>query len=173
MSLDPSQIEVGRVGKPVGLRGRFLVWLNDPSSTVVDDNEALLIAGRPYTVTYAQPRSDCWEIGVEGVTSREDAEKLTHKLISVPREKLAADEFYVEDLRGMAVQDASGRSFGRVLEITWAGPRAMLEVGVSAKDAVLVPVDGPFILRVEAGTVVVDSSFLLLADSEDTSGDAD
>lgn len=151
-------IEVGKIGKPVGLHGHVLVWLNDPESDVLSTQEQLWVGDGFMTIELVRPKPDAWEVGFAEVTTREGAEALTHLVVSAPREELGEGEFYVEDLRGRRVVDEQGVAHGTVLEIVWAGARALLEVGVSSASAALVPVDGPFIVSVTDKQVVVSST---------------
>lgn len=151
-------IEIGKIGKPVGLQGHVLVWLNDPDSDVLSISEQLWVGDGFLTIELVRPKPGSWEVGFAEVTSREGAEALTHLVVSAPREELDDGEFYVEDLRGLPVVDEQGVAHGTVLEIVWAGARALLEVGVSSASAALVPVDGPFIVKVTDQQVVVSSS---------------
>lgn len=145
-------IEVGKIGKPVGLKGNVLLWLNDPSSDVLEHHDKLWVGDRWLTVEVVRPKADAWEVGFAEIAHRDGAVALTHAVVSVPRAALSEDEFYVEDLRGRRVIDENGVERGVVSDIVWAGPRAMLEV--SGK---LVPVDGPFIVRVAPDVVTISA----------------
>ena len=153
----PDLLEVGRIGKPVGLKGYVLVWLNDPSSEVLEQHDRLWVGDRFLTIELVRPKPDAWEVGFAEITSRDQAAALTHAIVSVPRELLPADEFYVEDLRGRRVVDENGTDRGVVREIVWAGSRAMLEVGSPGAGTALVPVDGPFILKVTPDLVTISA----------------
>ncbi|MEL6374439.1 MAG: ribosome maturation factor RimM [Pseudomonadota bacterium] len=98
---------------------------------------------------------------IEGVGDRDAALALRGMKLFVPRERLPApaeDEFYIEDLRGMAVLSPEGSPLGRVHAVHNFGAGDLIEVAVDgARDTVLIPftkADVP-VLDLTAGHIVV------------------
>lgn len=70
-------------------------------------------------------------VKVEGIEDRDAALALRGMRLYVPRARLPepeADEFYHEDLIGLAVQDAEGRPIGRVAAVFNFGAGDILEI---------------------------------------------
>jgi 16S rRNA processing protein RimM len=68
---------------------------------------------------------------VAGVDNRDAAEALRGKRLYVPRARLpepGEDEFYHEDLVGLAAKDGTGRTVGRVLAVLNFGASDILEI---------------------------------------------
>lgn len=76
------------------------------------------------------------------IASREDAEALAGTRIYVDREKLpppADDEFYLDDLVGLAAVDDGGRSLGRIAAFYDFGAGDVLEIEASDGSRTMVP----------------------------------
>lgn len=78
----------------------------------------------------------------EGVTDRDAAEALRGTDLYVPRSALPApdeDEFYYDDLTGLAVEDEGGRRIGRVRGVQDYGAGDVLEILLDGGGSVAVP----------------------------------
>ena len=145
----PERLEVGRIGKPHGLRGDVTVML------VTDRPERTELGARLYTddrelvIEAARPQRDGWVIHFEGVDDRDAAEALRGGLLSAdPLE--SGDDPWVHDLIGCEVRDVSGRVIGTV-ETVETNPAHDLLV---LDDGALVPT--VFVVEHCPGHVVVD-----------------
>ena len=79
---------------------------------------------------------------VPGVTDRDAAEALRGQSLYVPRERLPAtdeDEYYHEDLVGLAARDAEGRELGKVVAVLNYGAGDILEIATGDGRSELVP----------------------------------
>lgn len=77
-----------------------------------------------------------------GVTTREAAEALRGTRLYVPRSRLPAteeDEFYHEDLVGLAAWDPAGRELGRVVAVLNFGAGDVLEIATPEGQSELLP----------------------------------
>jgi 16S rRNA processing protein RimM len=83
---------------------------------------------------------------IEGIADRNAAEALKGRRLYAPREALPAieaeDEFYASDLIGLAVEDASGKSYGKVADLLDYGAGPMLAIAGSESDFDLPFADG-------------------------------
>lgn len=78
----------------------------------------------------------------EGIGDRDAAEALRGTKLYVPRERLpepGPDEFYHEDLVGLAAEDPEGKPLGRVLAVHNYGASDLLEIEDAAGGRRLVP----------------------------------
>ena len=70
---------------------------------------------------------------IDGIADRNAAEALKGRRLYAPREALPAieaeDEFYASDLIGLAVEDESGKSYGKVADVQDHGAGPMLAIG--------------------------------------------
>ncbi|MEX0663866.1 MAG: ribosome maturation factor RimM [Acidimicrobiia bacterium] len=145
----PERLEVGRIGRPRGLRGDVTVML------VTDRNERMepgahLFAG-DYTIVVESSRRHRagWVVHFAGVDDLAGAEALRGLVLSA--EPLdAGDDPWVHDLIGCEVRDTAGRALGTVtaVEANPAHDLLVLEGGA------LIPM--PFVVEHTPGLVVID-----------------
>lgn len=151
---------VGVIGRPHGVRGLVHVtsYTEDPAALArygpLEDQK-----GERYRLAWAREGiARLAVIGAEGeraVRDRDEAAKLTNRLLYVRREVLPApekDEFYLVDLIGLVAFDGEGREIGRVSAVHDYGAGASLEIG-----ALLVPFTRDAVPEVDlaGGRVVV------------------
>src|SRR5690606_16115162 len=97
---------------------------------------------------------------IPGVTDRDAAEALRGVRLFVPRDRLpppGPDEFYNEDLIGLAAETVDGTVLGTVLSVQDFGAGAMLEVALAGGRTVLVPFTRDIVPVVDpaAGRIVI------------------
>jgi 16S rRNA processing protein RimM len=119
-----SDVTVGRVGRPHGLNGAFVVEeaSSEPErfevgATVAVDGEAAVIVERK-------------QAGGRLVV-RFDREVRRGQLLTVPRASLSElpeDEYYVADLVGLEVTEEGGRPLGRVAQVVPGVANDVLEL---------------------------------------------
>jgi 16S rRNA processing protein RimM len=143
------QLEVGRIGKPHGLRGEVYVDLWSDESRLAAGSVLATDRG-PVTVARSRPQQDRHLVTFEGVADRSGAEALRGLVLRAePLER--PDTLWVHELVGATVVSTDGRELGVVgaLEANPASDLLVLEGGG------LVPLR--FVVSHEPGTrVVVD-----------------
>jgi 16S rRNA processing protein RimM len=98
---------------------------------------------------------------IPGLDSREAADALRGQLLYVPRSLLPEpedeEEFYHEDLVGLAAFDPGGEALGRVVAVHNFGAGDLLEVRAPGAESVMVPFTREAVpeVDVKAGRVVV------------------
>ena len=117
-------VTVGRVGKPHGLDGSFLVEdaSAEPDRFAIDTE--LLVAGEPAKVVASKRARGRPVIRLDRRVPRGAA-------LQVPRSSLAPpgeDEFYVVDLIGLLVEDETGASVGTVTDVAPGVANDVLEL---------------------------------------------
>lgn len=148
-------LEVGRCGKPHGVRGRTTVRLSSDRLERLAPG-ARLWAGEWLEVVSSSPvpGSDRWVVGFAGFDDRTDAERLVNRTIWA--EPLDDDEaVWVHQVIGAEVRDVHGVAHGRCLSVIANPANDLLELDSGA----LIPVT--FVTSVTsddgiAFTVVVD-----------------
>jgi 16S rRNA processing protein RimM len=146
-------VPVGRVGRPHGLDGSFVVEDASEDPARFAEGAELLVDGEPAVVAASKRAGGRPVIRLDRSVARGAA-------LAVPRDALPPAEegsWYAFELVGLAVVEESGRTLGRV---------ARVDPGVA--NDVLVLEDGtllPFVdacvgdVDVAAGTIVVASGF--------------
>ena len=159
----PARLEIGRIGRPHGLRGEVTVTLlsDRPERTAV--GAPLYANDVAVIVETARRHRDGWLIRFAGVTDREGAEALRGAVLSGDPLEMDSHEgaepgatsadaevWWVHELVGCAVSDREGRTYGRVAAIQANPAHDLLVLDGGA----LVPL--PFVVERGEGRVVID-----------------
>jgi 16S rRNA processing protein RimM len=153
---------VAQIGAPHGVRGAFHLrtFTEDPANvtaygTLCDEHGRSLFDLRLVGATKAGPIATA-----PGITDRNAAEALRGQSLWVPRERLPAtdeDEYYHEDLVGLAARDQDGRELGKVVAVLNFGAGDILEIDRGDGRSELVPFTRASVPAVDlaAGTLQV------------------
>ena len=160
-------VVMGRVGGAYGVRGMVrIVPLSEDPLALVDQRQWWIqprVGGdwQPRAASGARAHGNALVVSLDGVASREDAERLRGAMVGVPRAALPAlrtDEMYWADLEGLGVVNREGIELGRVAGLMDNGAHAILRVRPNAGPERLIPwvaahIDG---IDVAAGRIDVD-----------------
>lgn len=151
MSGDPGWVVVGRVGRPHGLDGSFVV--EHPSERLVR-GLTVWVAGEPAEVVAAK------RVGGNRLALRLDRPVERGAALELPRAELPeleAGSYYVFQLVGLEVVEEGGRPLGRVREVSPYPANDVLEL----ESGVLLPLVEDCIRSVDldAGRIVVAPGF--------------
>lgn len=148
-------VVVGRVGRPHGVDGAFVVEdaSDDPSRFAL--GATVLVGGKPASVELAR------RVGKGRVAIRLSRPAERGAELSVPRSALPALEpgsFYVSDLVGLDVVEEGGRQIGRVTDVIPAPANDVLELD----SGLLLPLVEACVVEVDiaAGCVLVSRGFV-------------
>jgi 16S rRNA processing protein RimM len=157
-----ARVLLGAILGAHGVRGRARVksFAADPKSIAAYGPLEDKTGARRFRVTVTGGVDDQLIVAIEGVSTREDAERLKGTELYVPRDALpptADDEFYHADLVGLEVRLRDGTRFGRVLAVREFGAGDSLEIACADGD-VLVPFTRRAVPKVNiaAGYLVLD-----------------
>nr|WP_188912160.1 ribosome maturation factor RimM [Salinarimonas ramus] len=161
----PDGVRVGEFGRAHGVRGEVRVksFTQDPL-TLGRLGPLVAADGRRIVVTDVRraPGSapDMLVARIEGVSDRNAAEALTRLALYAPREALGAavdpDEWLVEDLIGLAVRDAAGTDFGRIVAVPDYGAGDLLEIAPpGSRTSVYLPFTKAFVPAVDVAAGIV------------------
>jgi len=149
----PERVAVGRVGKPHGIKGAFVVEhaSEDPARFAV--GSILYVDGERVTVVESKRAGGRPVLRVDGEPARGAA-------IEVDRDALPAagrDEYYVFQLVGLDVERADGVRLGRVTGVEPGVANDVLELD----SGLLLPLVAACVREVNlnAGTIVVEPGF--------------
>jgi 16S rRNA processing protein RimM len=157
------QVCIARIGAAHGVRGAVKLW------TFTEDPFAVLDYGplstkdgtRQFEVSNAREAKDHLVATLQGVTTRNDAEKLNGVELYVSREKLppAEDgEYYHVDLIDLAADSMDGAPVGRVVAIHNFGAGDVIEIAPPKGATLLLPFTDAVVPTVDiaGGRVVID-----------------
>jgi 16S rRNA processing protein RimM len=151
--LPSSDVRIGRVGKPHGLDGSFVVEdaSDDPARFAVD--AVVRVDGEPARVVTSKRAGGRPVIRLDRPVAR-------GSWLSLPAEELpppGEDSFYVFQLVGMEVVEEGGRALGRVADVLPGVANDVLELD----SGVALPMHEECVRDVDlaAGTIVVARGF--------------
>ncbi len=125
-----SWIGIGRVAAPHGVRGELRVKIEtDFPERFEAGNELTLLSGpqgspRTYRVLGSREHKGMMLLQLQGVETRDDADKLRGVEIVVPRHEvkpLPEGSYYIFDLIGLDVFDTQGSPLGKLAEVLHPG----------------------------------------------------
>lgn len=169
-----SFVVLAALGRPHGINGELRAKAFSDSDLLFESGalELRLIDGQRRAVVIRGAHTGgkgVLVLRLEGVETREQAEALRGAEIGLDRSQLPAldeDEFYLRDLPGMPVVDASGRELGTVSEVI-SYPTVDCAVMRGTAGRVEIPLVAPWLLDVdlEERRLVVSDLTDLVADN--------
>jgi 16S rRNA processing protein RimM len=137
-------LEIGRIGRPHGVRGDVFVHLTTTREERVVVGTELWGRDRWMTITTSNRSNDRWRVHFEGCDDRNAAEALTGTtLFAEPIDD--PDEVWIHDLIGASVVEADGTDRGTCVAVIDNPASDLLELESGA----LVP--ATFIVSIRAG----------------------
>ncbi|HXY57357.1 MAG TPA: ribosome maturation factor RimM [Methylocystis sp.] len=141
----PGLVLLGRFGAPHGLAGEIRVqsFTADPKAIVGYGPLTDRAAGQSFALSRVRPHGkDMLVARVEGVTSRDAAERLKGVELYAARENLPEpdqDEFYLADLVGLRAETTEGAPLGVVVAVRNFGAGDILEIAPERGETALYP----------------------------------
>ena len=150
MSMPDGLLEVGKVGRPHGVRGDVFIDLTTDRTERASVGTRLWIRDAWYTVAQTNRANQRWRVHLEGVDGREVAQRLTGaRVFAEPIDD--PDVFWVHQLIGATVVDSSGADRGRCVSVVDNPAADLLELESGA----LVPANFITAVDSDADPVVV------------------
>jgi 16S rRNA processing protein RimM len=155
-------LQAGRVGRPHGLDGSFLVA--EANVVLLQAVTSINLAGTQRAIVRRAGHTRRLILGVEGCTDREAARAMQGTQLLVPRAAapaLSDDEWWAEELEGLRVVDGV-MPVGTVRRLLALPSCEVLEVVREGADVLLVPLVSDAVRTVDskAGMVDVNLGFL-------------
>ena len=158
-----SPICVARIGAAHGVRGAVKLWTftEDPLAVKHYGPLSTKDGMRQFEVTHVREAKDHLVATLQGVATREDAERLNGIELYIAREKLPAtddDEYYHADLIGLAAVNAADEPVGRVIAIHNFGAGDIIEIAPAHGPTMLLPFTNAVVPTVDLanGRVVIE-----------------
>ena len=170
MAFDPDgRVCVGRISGAHGIQGwvRITSYTDEPRSVAAYGPLSDEKGERMFELEFMRMAKAQVIARIPGVTDRNAAEALRGVRLFVPRTALPApdpDEFYFEDLTGLAVETTDGAPLGQVVSVQDFGTGPLLEVGDASNATILIPFTHEVVPVVDlaAGRVEIDPPVGLL-----------
>jgi 16S rRNA processing protein RimM len=154
---------VARIGAAHGVRGAVKLWTftEDPLAVkrygVLSTKDGV----RQFELTSVREAKGHLVATLKGITTREQAERLSGIELYVAREKLPAtgdNEYYHADLIGLAAVTAEGRPIGRVAAIHNFGAGDIIEIAPPEGATMLLPFSNAVVPTVDlaGGRMVIE-----------------
>ena len=136
-------IRLGVISGAHGVRGQVKIRSFTASPEDLTSYGALRdAAGRQYNLRVTSNHNGTLIASIDGVTDRNAAEALRNIELCIPRSALPdtdENEYYLEDLVGIAVQHEDGTPYGRVLSVQNYGAGDVVEIRQVSGDEVFFP----------------------------------
>jgi 16S rRNA processing protein RimM len=146
------EIKLGRITAPVGIKGEVRVYPYTDDQTRFSDMEKVCVAGRELFIDHVRYQKDMAVIKFRGVSSRNDAELLRGKELSLPRDEmyeLDEDSYFVDDLVGIEVRDETGALVGTLRSVTENPAHDLYEIEKPDGSSFLLPAVKAFVLDID------------------------
>jgi 16S rRNA processing protein RimM len=112
------RLEIGRIGRPHGLRGDVMVTLTTNFEERVAVGTTWWVGDRELTVETARPHQGRHIVHLSGVDDRDAAAALTGaRVLALPLADAPDGEVWVHEVIGASVTDRAGREHGRVVAV--------------------------------------------------------
>lgn len=127
-------LECGRIVTVHGLRGEVRVqpWCDSPEYLLDFNRFYLQEEGRALEIERARVQKNMVLLKFAGIDSPDDAARLRGRILYLDREQAPAaqpDEYFVQDLLGLAVIDAdTGEDYGRLSDVLVTGANDVYEI---------------------------------------------
>ena len=116
MSVPEGLLEVGKIGRPHGVRGDVFIDLTTDRAERVAVGARLFARDRWFTISQSHASNRRWRVHLEGVDDRTVAERLTGAVLHAePIDD--PDELWVHQLIGATVVEADGTPRGRCVSV--------------------------------------------------------
>lgn len=116
MSVPEGLLEVGRFGRPHGVRGDVFIDLTTDRTERVAVGARLFARDRWYTITQSHRSNQRWRVHLEGVDDRTAAEAITG--LTLHAEPIDdPDALWIHQLIGASVVEADGTPRGRCVSV--------------------------------------------------------
>lgn len=162
--MPPGLLEVGRIGRPHGVKGDLVVSFTSDVSSRREEGSRLMVhmpsGARELVVTSCRAQGERHVVHFDGVDDRTTAERLVNLVLLAPPVDGGDDTLWVHELIGSQVVDVSGRQWGTCVSVIANPAHDILEVSNGA----LVP--AVFVVSCAAGTTVIDPPEGLEPDSD-------
>ena len=147
------RVQVGRVGKPHGLEGAFVVEQASEDPERFAEGATLLVGGEPAQIIESKRAGGRPVIRLDREAARGDTIELDRNDLPETEE----GEYYAFQLVGLEVEESGGAKLGRVTEVSSGPANDVLELDTG----LALPLVDACVLKVDldAGRILVQTGF--------------
>jgi 16S rRNA processing protein RimM len=151
-----SRIEIGGVARAHGIRGEVVIVTHDPDSATLGEVEQVFVGGELRTIRGARATHRGWLVALDGVETRDDAEKLRGLVVEVDRAALELDDddILLADLVGCQTRRVDGSGWGTIAAVEAGAHQDLLVIHDGDVERMLPLVD-EFVTAIDLETRVV------------------
>jgi len=139
MSSASDKVIIGKIGAPYGVKGWVKInTYTDTPEGIFEYSPWFIGEEKTYQIDQWRPHGKALVAKIEGVDSRDDAERIKKLDIAIAADQLPdlGDEgFYWRELTGMQVVTTQGYDLGVVKDVFNTGANDVLQVRANGKDA--------------------------------------
>lgn len=165
---------LGMIGAPHGVRGELRIRSFTADPAALGDYGPLTGSdGGVYRIKSARAAKEVIIARLEGIDSRDQAERLKGIELSIdraalPSDALAEDEFYHADLIGLNAVALNDAAIGEIVAIHNFGGGDILEIRTTARKTIMVPFSAAAVPRIDTGSgiVVIDPAAAGMVDDD-------
>ena len=151
-SVPDGRIVIGRVGAAHGIHGDLrIIPLTDFPERFSALRE-VMVGDELLHVAHVKPQGKNFLMRFREYTVREEAQRLTGRLLTVAREEAAPldeGEYYVFDIVGLTVYDEEGHEFGTVENVLKTGSNDVYAVRAADGREILIPALRAVVLAID------------------------
>jgi 16S rRNA processing protein RimM len=158
----PDRITLAAVAGAHGIAGEVRLKLFAQGVDSLARHRDVMIGDQAFALTSVRAGGQGAIARLAGVSSREVAEALRGRLLTVPRDALpplGEGEFYYADLIGLPCVDPEGANLGRVVSVENFGAGDLLEIERESGGSALVPFRVPA-AELKNDRIVVEPAYL-------------
>lgn len=170
MNTEKDYYPIGRIARPHGLKGEVTVTISPGLNYELVSTEVLFLKIGdqfvPYFIEAISEKGNKAYVRFEGINNLDEAQIIANSEIYLPkavRPTLENGEFYDDEVIGFVVEEESFGKLGSIQEIVHSGMQRLLSIDFK-DDHLLIPVNGPFIKRIDKGnktmTVLLPEGYL-------------
>jgi len=153
---DPETLLVGVLGRPHGLRGETVLRPHNPAGSDLAAVTELILENEAgerelRAVERIRRAGEGWLVKLDGIGSRDAADRLTNRAVRVPRRALpppGGQEFFVQDTLGCHVITEGGEALGLVETVFWNGAQDVWVIRAGDRET-LIPVVAAYVRQVD------------------------
>ena len=149
-------IELGKIGRPHGVRGEVRLFLYNPESDLIGSLDTIFLVHPEnglksrYKIRYVKESARFHILSLKNVCSREQAQELNGLVVQVSRDRLPEPEdgeYYVADLMGMTVL-YDGQTIGTIVGSRPQGGIEVVSVENETRE-IQIPLVGEYMVKMD------------------------
>ncbi|MDD3019636.1 MAG: ribosome maturation factor RimM [Alphaproteobacteria bacterium] len=160
--MSSKKILVAKILTAHGVRGfvKLRTFLEEPAD--IEGYTPCDQKGHGYKITLKNPVKGDWVASIDGITDRNDAEKLRGFELFIDRDQLPETddgEIYIEDLVGLTCIDKQGTNLGKIIDFQNFGAGDLIEIQpATGGKTYYLPMVEPYVgeFDLEKGTILIE-----------------